>query len=283
MLAFLGRLQVASLILFLLGHMAASGRAHAQDAEPLEYRTTIREALAEYHAKNFPEARALFAEAHRLMPNARTLRGLGMTAFELRSYVESIDYLQQALAATAKPLEGGLRQETERLLKRAERFVGRVQLVLTPPDTRVLLDGNPLERREGEPVVLSIGAHAFEFQAEGHVSDTRSIEIHGRENETWTIQLAPLPPPQPVATPREVAQQSEPTPVEARPVIETEREPNARPLYKNPWLWAGVGTVVVAVVVTSVVLATRDPGVGGVRVGRNTPDRGIFEALEGQP
>ncbi|MEY4512912.1 MAG: hypothetical protein RLZZ450_5034 [Pseudomonadota bacterium] len=49
------------------------------------YRETIAEALIEYEAHNYLEARTLFERAHKLYPNARTLRGLAVVAFELRN------------------------------------------------------------------------------------------------------------------------------------------------------------------------------------------------------
>ena len=261
--------------------VAASSRAQTAD-EPPEYRATIREALSEYHAKNFPEARALFAEAHRMLPNARTLRGLGMTAFELRSYRESIGFLQEALASQVKPLEGSLRADTERLLKRAERFVGRLRVSLTPSDARILVDGSPVDVRDGEPILLEIGSHNVEFQAEGHAPETRTIEIKGRESDNWTVALTPLPPPAPVATPREVAEQA-PESTGSAPELAPPSEREHRPLRKNPWLWTGVGAAVLAGVVTGIALAVRDPGLKPIDTDPNTPTDGVFRGLGVSP
>jgi hypothetical protein len=66
-------------------------------------------------------AREELRRAHAIFPNARTLRGLGMVEFELRSYVQSVQLLEQALAASVKPLDGKLRTDTEALLARAQR------------------------------------------------------------------------------------------------------------------------------------------------------------------
>lgn len=266
----------------------AAGQAEeqAEAVEPPEYRATIREALAEYRARNFLEARALFAEAHRLLPNARTLRGLGMTAFELRSYRESIDFLQRALAHEVKPLEGGLRNETERLLKRAERFVAKLELTIEPPDARITLDGAPIAGPEGgEPLLLDIGPHELEFSADGYVSETRSIQVNRRKRESWTIALQPLPTPTvaSVPSPTEAAQASESAAAPVRTPIGHDDTTAMRPLRKNPWLWSGVGAAVVTVVVTSVLLAMRDPGLGPIRESSKTPPNGIFEALESEP
>jgi tetratricopeptide (TPR) repeat protein len=266
------------------------GSAQAQEAaEPAAYRSVVREALSEYTAKNFPEARALFAEAHRLYPNARTLRGLGMTAFELRSYRESIAYLNEALASQVKPLDGALRAETERLLARAERFVGKLNLEVNPSSAEVLLDGNPIVVAAGTPLLLEVGEHALEFRAEGYATETRSLYVKGHEVETWTVVLnkqpaqvaAPVAPP-PAEVAERAEQQSNPGPRYFTPGGNDDR-PTKQPVYKSPWLWTGVGVAVVAIVVTSVVLATRDNEIARAEVGDNTPPRGVFSALEGTP
>jgi tetratricopeptide (TPR) repeat protein len=249
----------------------------------------VREALSEYTAKNFPEARALFAEAHRLYPNARTLRGLGMTAFELRSYRESIAYLSEALASLVKPLDGSLRAETERLLARAERFVGKLNLEVNPASAEVLLDGNPVQVAAGTPLVLEVGEHSLEFRAEGYSTETRSLYVKGHEIETWTVvlnkqaaqALAPIAP-----APAEVAERAEQQPPGPRYFSpgDNEDRPTKQPVYKSPWLWTGVGVAVVAIVVTSVLLATRDNQVARADISEtNTPERGVFSALEGTP
>jgi hypothetical protein len=228
----------------------------------------------------------LFEEAHRLYPNARTLRGLGMTAFELRSYRESVSFLKSALESEVKPLDGNLRIETERLLTRAERFVGKLTINVTPANTNVAIDGNPVVLTPDQPVVLDVGEHSFEFHAEGYLPESRSLYVKGRESETWTVVLNKVPAPvvaAPVAPAAdEVARQAEPLESErgSRFVDLGARErPTKQPLYKNAWLWTSVGVVVVAAVVTGAVLATRDQKIGSAQVGDNTPAGGVFSAL----
>src|SRR5262245_44240118 len=81
---------------------ALSPRAQAQASggDAAAYRSAVDDAVSEFAAGRFEEARALFKRAHQLSPNARTLRGLGMTAFELRAYVQAIRELRAALADT---------------------------------------------------------------------------------------------------------------------------------------------------------------------------------------
>lgn len=281
--------SVAALLCLSVSALASAAQAQS---EPAPYRDTVREALSEYHAKNFPEARVLFTEAHRLFPNARTLRGLGMTAFELRDYQESIQYLNEALSSQVKPLEGSLRAETERLLARAERFVGKLNLSVTPSGAEVLLDGTPVQHTEGKPLIMQVGDHSLEFRADGYASETRSLNVKGREVETWSVVLNKNPPPPPpvaeapdeVPAPAEVAARAEePQGPRYFNLQDQQERPTKRPVYKSPWLWTGVGVAVVAIVVTSVVLATRDPELAGPEVSDHTPVGGQFSALVGQP
>lgn len=270
----------------LTAHVPSVRAQESRDAgEPAAYRSTVREALSEYHAKNFPEARALFEEAHRLYPNARTLRGLGMTAFELRSYRESVSFLISALKEQVKPLEGNLRSETERLLTRAERFVGKLTIHVTPENAEVTIDGDRVWVSPDTPVVLDVGEHSLEFHAEGYLPESRSLYVKGRENVIWTVALNKAPAPvavaPPLPAPEDVARAAEPAEHGTRGVdFDAQERPTKQPLYKNAWLWSGVGVVVVGAVVTAVVLATRDPELSSAQIGDNTPAGGVFRALE---
>ncbi|MDB4990912.1 MAG: hypothetical protein JWN04_6090 [Myxococcaceae bacterium] len=213
--------------------MAWSGaaRASADDAEPQGYRAAVDQALGEYDAKNYEEASALFARAHAIFPNARTERGLGMAAFELRRYDESAARLEAALASKVKPLEGELRVHTEALLARARGFLALVNVVLDPKTAQLLVDENYVTAPG--PLNLRLGEHVLEARAEGYTPAKKVLRVQGGEvlNVQLTLQRELLAGP----------------PVE-RP----------HPLYKNPWLWSGVGAVVLAGAIAGIVLATRD-------------------------
>src|SRR3954464_9628976 len=99
-------------------------RAAADDSEgSQEYREYVRVALREYQAGNFNEAKAFFAQAHALSPSARTFRGLGMCSYELRNYVDAIEWFDQALSSTQRPLTESMRDEILGLLRQARTFV----------------------------------------------------------------------------------------------------------------------------------------------------------------
>lgn len=154
-----------------------------------EYREAVDEALAEYAAQNFPEARTLFARAHSLYPNARTLRGLGAVSYELRQYSRCVLYLEQALRSNERPLDDVMRAEVTRLLSRARGFVGTLNVSASPDTVVVSIDGGELQSLTQEALQLDVGTHQLEFSAEGYASDRRSFTVEGGERETWRVAL----------------------------------------------------------------------------------------------
>jgi tetratricopeptide (TPR) repeat protein len=218
----------------------------SREALPEGYRELVAEAVREYTAHHFAEARALFHRAHRLYPNARTFRGLGAAEFELRNYGESVHCLEQALASTVRPLDPELRARTERLLVRARGFVARLQLSIQPASTIAMVDGVPVVG--AREILLEVGDHTVEFRAPGYLPERRKLTVHGGELRDLHVVLTLRVDGQPSA-----------------------RAPSRPALYKSPWLWAGVG-VVAAGVATTLALTLRsepyDGGSTGVVLGR---------------
>jgi tetratricopeptide (TPR) repeat protein len=164
--------------------------ASAEDqVEPSGYRQAIRDALSEYESERYLEALTLFARAHELYPNARTLRGLGVVNLELRRYSDSVRYLQSALASDEKPLDPELRSETEQLLMRARTFVAQLRVVVAPPTASVAVDGSEPQGLPKEPLLLSVGPHQLEFQAPGYEPSLRAYTVVGGERLSWQIRL----------------------------------------------------------------------------------------------
>lgn len=203
-------------------------------SEPAGYSEAVDEAVREFAAHNYEEARALFARAHALYPNARTERGLGLTQFELRNYGESIGHFEAALRSQVRPLPPDLRADTEQMLARARNFVALVRLDTRPVASRVLLDGLQVEVPEGGALLVQVGDHMLEVQAPGFVPDRRRLSVQGGEERTLTIVLSHAPAPS----------------VPTRPAI-------AKPWYKSPWLWAAAGVVIVGAATGTAYALTR--------------------------
>jgi hypothetical protein len=232
-------------------------------AEPPGYRAAIDEAIAEYGAARYPEARALFMRAHALQPSARTLRGLGMTEFELRNYVEATRFLQQALSSTVRALDGELRSATEALLTRAQGFVGRYALALTPPELTLKVNSAPAPREPDGTLMLAIGDHALHAAAEGYTPISHTLRVTGGENTTLNITLerapaAPVAVAPVAAQPEPVAPPSAVTPTSAAPP----RDDDGGSVFSSPWFWTVAAVVVIgAGVGVTLLVLSEDAGV----------------------
>lgn len=215
--------------------------AKAEGVASSQYEKAIGQAFSEFEQQNYAEARALFLEAHRSYPNARTLRALGMVEYELKSYVRSAEYLEAALNSEERPLTAEQRSQVEPLLKRAQGFIGRYTLTLHPQSALVTLDGERLTARDSPfSLSLPVGEHALDAEAAGYRSIRRVLHTEGGEQQTLEITLS-----QAATSARgDVGQKSS----SDRP---------STPVYKKWWLWTTVG-LVVAAGVTAAVIATRE-------------------------
>src|SRR5262245_18196229 len=94
---------------------APSARAQSAPTDPVQADSArlIAAAVAAYDAGRWSDARGYFEQAHGLQPNARTLFGLGVTAFELGRHAQAIDELRAALADARLPLDAAQRSQAE--------------------------------------------------------------------------------------------------------------------------------------------------------------------------
>lgn len=220
----------------------------ADEGDPLEYSEAVSLGVSEFDSRNFIEARAHFMHAHALRPNARTLRALGMVAFELKKYVESVDYLTQALASDARPLADDHRRQAEVLLARARGYIAHFTLHVTPK-AELSVDGLSVRLPPDGSLRLEAGDRVLELKAAGHITDKRKLEIRGGERETLRIELLRLTHDSSLGS---------------------DGRDTKRPLYKNPWLWSALGVVIVGAAAGTAIALTRNgdsPKTGAVYPG----------------
>jgi tetratricopeptide (TPR) repeat protein len=151
----------------------------------------LEEAVSEYDAHRYEEARALFRRAHDISPNARTLRGIGMADFELREYVEALRSLEAALVDKRRALTPSQRQQVETLVERTRAFVGRFFLKLSPKEIVLHVDGAPAAIETDGSLLLSFGRHTLAAEAAGAASENREINVIGGERQELSFQLHP--------------------------------------------------------------------------------------------
>jgi len=165
----------------------APERAHAQaDAA---YDEATQRAVVEFNHGNWEEAQALFRRAHELDPNARTWRGLGICAFELRQYVQATGELEASLVDPRKPLTAEQRAQVKTLLAQAREFVSVYHLRVRPPDAEVFVDGR-LTKLDGERLHLDPGPHSVVVRAPGYEERRAEFRAGAGVQDELSIELA---------------------------------------------------------------------------------------------
>jgi len=216
-----------------------AGPAFAQGEEDEAYKSAVGAAVQEFAGGNWAEARALFKRAHDLSPNARTLRGMGMAAYELRLYVPALRELEGALRDTRKPLDAEQVEQAKKLIKLASAFVGRYRVVLEPANAVVSIDGSAAHFEPGQVLLLELGAHELSAIAPGFERGAVKFNTEGGEDKELPLQLlaeaeagvVPAAPP--------VPQEMETTTDDAAEGP-SDSGPNVA-----PWAWVMVGTTAV--------------------------------------
>ncbi|MCB9595598.1 MAG: hypothetical protein H6719_22950 [Sandaracinaceae bacterium] len=197
--------------------LAAPARAQTEDAQtdeaPPAYEAAVDEAVDAFQGGRWEEARSAFRRAHAISPNARTLRGVGMAAFELSAYLEAAEALEAALAEPRRALTERQRAHASDLLARARSHLGAVVIPPAPVGAELLVDGAP-RSAEGWPedaarLTLPEGAHTIGIRVEDREAHAE-LELAGGSEQPVDIDLAPLA--EPVAPP--------PVVVAARPPLE---------------------------------------------------------------
>jgi hypothetical protein len=176
---------------------SAAGTARAADDEGTPVSVLIGDAVSEYEAGHYQEARALFRQAHEKLPTARTLRGIGMASFELRDYVEAVRALTASLRDQRRPLTAEQKRHAEALLARAHTFVGRYTMKVQPAGSSLFVDGHPAELEPDNVLLLPFGRHQLSLRC-GTCAPTeldKEVDVAGGERRDLELTLQVAPPP----------------------------------------------------------------------------------------
>lgn len=226
--------------------LMAAAQADSSDA----YDRLVSDAIHEFDAANYQEARALFERAHTARPSARTSRALGFCSFELHQYVQAVRELEDALADSRHALTDKQRAEASATLAKARSFIGRLSLVIEPAKAKLLIDG-----RMAATHVLSLdpGSHVIVASAPGFRARELTVTVMSGSRQTLQLPLVAL----------DVA------PARAPDLALQEQAQGDSPVTERWWFWTAIGVVAAGAAVATVVALTHhdakvDGGSSGV-------------------
>jgi len=230
------------------------------------YSQVIQNAVVEFDAGNWAEARVLFEQAHILRPSARTLRGMGMASFEIKEYVRAEKELNASLVDLRSPLAEAQRHEVLALLLRLERYIGKLVVHTSPPEAHptVTLDGSRVEAGIAE-MKVDLGRHELSVQAPGYRPLNRTVTIEGGKTQQLELSLTPLDldarAAQAAAAGTGAPEAAAPDPVAAEmpvlPPLADDPRDHKRSVVKQWWFWTIVGVVVVGGTTAAIVLTSK--------------------------
>lgn len=158
-----------------------------------EYRKLVEQALDEFQRGNWDEAGALFEQANRIHPNARTQRGMGFAAFEARRYVAALTSLRAALSSTVNPLTPEQRDEVRAAITRSEHYVAQLEITVEPDSAEVIVNDAVVASVAGRRVEqLDPGEAQVRASAPGYEPASRTLRLTSGAQERLELRLTPI-------------------------------------------------------------------------------------------
>jgi hypothetical protein len=181
------RARAAALVMCVL--VASLGLLRTARAQSASYDELIGQALTAYQAEQWDEARRLFELAHGLEPTARTLRTIGMSAFNQQDYVAALQNLEAALFEQRRPLTEEQRAHVRQLIRDVDAELGRFRLRVSPEGARLMVDGkSPALSRDGE-LVLTPGRHEVVVSKADYPSIVQRLEVQAGDRSLLELAL----------------------------------------------------------------------------------------------
>ncbi len=178
------------LALLVLASVLGSGTtARAQETPATtEARLHFDRAVALFESGDTRGALAEFQRVYDLTARSSVLYNIGVTYQALHDYPRAIEALRRYLASTegrATPQ----RDLTVRALAQMETLVAHLQIVRSPPEATVLLDGRALT---DDHVTVGPGAHVVSATAPGRQPQQIEVTVVSGDDRVVPISLNPL-------------------------------------------------------------------------------------------
>lgn len=204
-----------------------------------------------------------FKASYDLAPRVLTLFNLAGSQAQTGRMVEAAESYRRFLRETTDGRYPELRTDATTQLELLEKQIGQVTLEITnldPGDVVAIDDIEFPQAALREPIPMNPGPHTARIKRGDVAVATRAINVAPGAGESVHIEL---PAKKVDLTARD------PGPPSGSPALNfTEpqgpQEPK-RSLWKSPWLWAGVGVVVVAAGTTAYIMTRPDDNVLSVK------------------
>ena len=236
-----GSLRFMWMTACLLWSLCPSAGAQTPEAETApsgEYTVQVEAGLAAYGEQRYADALTAFQAAHRLWPNARTHRGIGVAALQLGRLVLAREHLLQALADRRRPLSGALVESTREALHLAEAGIAWLVVELDA-GAELWVDGSRAARAADGTVALDPGAHRVEARRGADVLRVQELDM-ARGERTSLAWQSPEAAPAEASSSRSVVPA---TTVQTTPAIDAvpSRDGASGPSLVGPITLAAVG------------------------------------------
>lgn len=242
-----------------------------------DYDRLLDRAVEAFEAKDYAKSRELFEQAYVIRPNARVLRGLGISALHLERFGVAKRELTEALREPQNPLTANQREGVVELLTWMKVNLGTLQLQLEPLDAAVELDGKPVEETQ---LVLKPGAHHVRVSFDGYEAEQHTLQVAAGQDYTLRVTLSPNAGDEVEAPAVSAAHAAEttvsvtsarPAPSPLKPSGQPVQDQESSSVLEQWWFWTAIGAVVVGGVAAGIALSASPPaqsyekgGLGGV-------------------
>jgi hypothetical protein len=246
-------------ISLLIGALARPGLAQADHEDP---EVLIRDGNALRSRGQTARALGLFRRAYDIAPTPRAAAQLGLCEFALKSYLEAMSHLSEALATHDRWIEEN-RQQLETIASQLRTHLAQIQLSGTPDGAAIAIDGKLVGTLPAATAWALPGHVSIVVRAPGYSGETLAFDVAGGERRELHLDLKPDPSSTAAPNASEPARQppSNASPAAFR-IVEpkdtstaltissqgADRPPatseHPRPIFRRWWFWTLVGGVV---------------------------------------
>jgi len=181
--------------------LAGGARAQPSDPAPPTVDAATEQARAHfktgtklYRDGNYAGALAEFEAAYALKPGPGSLQNIALSQKALFRYGEAADSLTRLLLRHETELSAAEIAAARVARDELKTLVGSIRLVVTPPDARVTLDGQPLTAAErASSLRVNVGEHVIVAEAPGYARFSRAIRVAGGQQDLpVSVALEPV-------------------------------------------------------------------------------------------